>query len=340
MRVFVVVSLMIVVSGGAAYGYGFRLEQVPNGHFFDCTLCHNDFGGDTRNPFGEDVESTLTLQGNVDWAAIFWRDSDGDGFTNGEELGDPDGDGESEFGIDPSHPGDATSFPGADVALILRANREVVSAGETVTFTIDVFNQGSRGSTGVELVAEIPPGMSFVSASLSQGECEQTDGTVVCDLGEMDPQFGARATVRLQVSASQRDPISVSFAANVSGGEDNNPDNNAESIELTVLPGAAGSVFYRGDTNTDGQLDISDALYLFNSLFLAGSPLGCLEAADSNNDGSADISDGVHVLSFLYNGGAAPAPPGPPTVGDCGPDPDEPGSAGDLGCEAYPPCEA
>ena len=54
------VLVAIVILGGPAHGYGFRLEQVPNGDFFDCTLCHNDFGGDTRNPFGADVEATLT----------------------------------------------------------------------------------------------------------------------------------------------------------------------------------------------------------------------------------------------------------------------------------------
>ena len=59
--------------------------------------CHmSAFGGDARNPFGLTVKNGFLVnesgQFNVVWgpelAAI---DSDGDGFTNGEELGDPEG---------------------------------------------------------------------------------------------------------------------------------------------------------------------------------------------------------------------------------------------------------
>lgn len=82
----------------------FRVNQYPHGSEFGCAGCHfNPAGGGPRNSFGQDVESTLN-NGNVDWGpALAGMDSDGDGFTNGEELQDPDG--SWEIGNDA--PGDA-----------------------------------------------------------------------------------------------------------------------------------------------------------------------------------------------------------------------------------------
>jgi hypothetical protein len=69
----------------------FRVNQIPNGTKYMCLNCHQSVsGGDTRNPFGQTVEDNLT-NGNVRWDLIFNIDSDGDGYTNGQELQDPEG---------------------------------------------------------------------------------------------------------------------------------------------------------------------------------------------------------------------------------------------------------
>ena len=72
---------------------GFRIAKVPNGSKFSCNTCHTSGGGTPRNPFGLDVQALVTVGGTE----TFWSpqlaamDSDGDGFTNGEELQDPNG---------------------------------------------------------------------------------------------------------------------------------------------------------------------------------------------------------------------------------------------------------
>ena len=56
-----------------------------------CTNCHRDpSGGDTLTLFGQDVYATLEGR-RPDWSALYYLDSDGDGQTNGQELGDPCG---------------------------------------------------------------------------------------------------------------------------------------------------------------------------------------------------------------------------------------------------------
>ena len=93
----VAVAVAVLVLPSQVEGRPHRPAQIPNGTVNNCQNCHmSAFGGDARNPFGLTVEADFltanNFVGNVLWgpelAAI---DSDGDGFTNGEELGDPDG---------------------------------------------------------------------------------------------------------------------------------------------------------------------------------------------------------------------------------------------------------
>ncbi|MEZ4437023.1 MAG: hypothetical protein R3F65_31900 [bacterium] len=102
----VIISLAVCLAS-TAYARGYRVDQVPGGHEFECYMCHfrNPFtrltvmGRDAREHllFREDYPPDLPAdfyvgeEGNVDWAALALLDSDGDGYTNGEELGDPAG---------------------------------------------------------------------------------------------------------------------------------------------------------------------------------------------------------------------------------------------------------
>ena len=89
--------------------------------------------------------------------------------------------------------------------------------------------------------------------------------------------------------------------------------------------------FRRGDTNTDGEVDLTDATATLNWLFLGGTEPDCLDATDSNDDGNVDITDGVYTLNFLFLGGAQIPTPGHER---CGLDP----TADVLSCLAYEPC--
>jgi hypothetical protein len=98
-------------------------------------------------------------------------------------------------------------------------------------------------------------------------------------------------------------------------------------------------LFHRADPNANGTTDLSDGVFIFSFLFLGGAGPSCLESADANNSGRVDISDGINILNFLFLGGLSPAPPGS-AADPCGPDPDAPGSPGDLGCDTYLICES
>ena len=101
----------------------FRVNLIPHGadvpnDGIACLTCHTDFGGSPRNAFGMDVEQLVT-PGSPEpfWGPeLAMLDSDGDGFTNGQELQDPEGTwtpGSPQPGDAAlvTHPGDPNSRP-------------------------------------------------------------------------------------------------------------------------------------------------------------------------------------------------------------------------------------
>jgi len=73
-----------------------------------------------------------------------------------------------------------------------------------------------------------------------------------------------------------------------------------------------------GDCNSDGRLDISDAVCLLGFLFLGAPPsLPCgsglpgddanLQLLDHNADRKLDLSDPISLLGFLFLGGPPPS---------------------------------
>jgi hypothetical protein len=107
-------------------------------------------------------------------------------------------------------------------------------------------------------------------------------------------------------------------------------DGNGELDSCELIAGASDvngngvldiceeTLFVRGDVNTDGALDIADAIsslyYLFGEM-----ELSCQDAADTNDDGLLNIADPIHLLVFLFGGETAPPAPFP----DCDTDPSD-----------------
>ncbi len=55
-----------------------------------CQVCHTGTSGGILNSFGQQVKANLSGS-SLDWRAIAQLDADNDGFSNGLELGDPNG---------------------------------------------------------------------------------------------------------------------------------------------------------------------------------------------------------------------------------------------------------
>lgn len=109
----ILAAVVGLLSVAAADARPCRVEQLPNGSKFSCGNCHHSPYGGPRNAFGLAVEKEVARGSR----AAFWssvlaaKDSDGDGASNGVELGDPDGDGKPTVGAELTSPGNSKSKP-------------------------------------------------------------------------------------------------------------------------------------------------------------------------------------------------------------------------------------
>ena len=89
-------------------------------------------------------------------------------------------------------------------------------------------------------------------------------------------------------------------------------------------------IFMRGDADSDLAVELTDAVFVLNYLFLAGRMPECLDSADIDDNSVVDLSDAIYVLNYLFLGGRLPPAPFP----ECGED----SSADELACGSYPEC--
>ena len=115
-------SLILVLSPCLASASETLMLGLPVGGQYDCTSCHNatnpQSGGDL-NAFGLDFQASSGQAWSLSLANL---DSDGDGCTNGAELGDINGNGILDQGVDvhmltnPGVPGDCSSAGTEDMS--------------------------------------------------------------------------------------------------------------------------------------------------------------------------------------------------------------------------------
>jgi hypothetical protein len=79
--------------------------------------------------------------------------------------------------------------------------------------------------------------------------------------------------------------------------------------------------FIRGDANQDLMLDLGDAIYTLQSLYVLHDMPPCIDACDTNDDGAVDIADPICLLSYLFARGPKPPIPGVVPGLDWTPDP-------------------
>ena len=107
---------------------------------------------------------------------------------------------------------------------------------------------------------------------------------------------------------------------------------SSEDEDEDGIPDECGARFRRSDTDGNGDIDISDPIFLLRHLFLErGLRIPCDDAADSNDDGSTGLDDAVFTLGYLFLGATPPAAPFP----GCGVDP----STDRLACTDAVGCE-
>ncbi len=100
----------------------------------------------------------------------------------------------------------------ADLSITKTDAPDPVVAGSQLTYTLTVGNAGPGSAAGVTVTDALPGGVTFVSATPSQGTCSQAGGAVSCAIGTV----AVGATVTVTVTVTPTVPGTITNVATVS----------------------------------------------------------------------------------------------------------------------------
>jgi uncharacterized repeat protein (TIGR01451 family) len=129
--------------------------------------------------------------------------------------------------------------PGADMALGMTGLPQVVIAENNLTYNIAVTNLGPSIATNVTVTHLLPPEVTLVSVSASQGTYSQQGGAVSFSLGPMSLRATANIMVVVQPNNAPTNYTIYSTATVSSDQPDFNPANNSVTIQTQVTPATA-----------------------------------------------------------------------------------------------------
>jgi uncharacterized repeat protein (TIGR01451 family) len=123
----------------------------------------------------------------------------------------------------------------ADLLIANTASPNPGQTGVSLSYRIIATNHGPSTATNVTVTDTFPAGVTFVSATATQGNCNGS-GPVICNLGNLD--INGSATVTIVVVPGS--PGQITNSATVSGSEsDFDSTNNTAGVTTVIQPAAA-----------------------------------------------------------------------------------------------------
>ena len=122
----------------------------------------------------------------------------------------------------------------ADLGVTKLDDPNLVVAGETLTYTLIITNNGPSNATGVSAIDDLPDDVTLFSALPSQGTCSGFD-PVTCDIGQVTSRANVTVSLGVTVTSPLTNGSILSNVATVSGYEtDHYGSNDSAEAQTTV----------------------------------------------------------------------------------------------------------
>lgn len=118
----------------------------------------------------------------------------------------------------------------ADLLIFIDDDVDPITAGDVLTYTVDVLNNGPDAAPGVVVETLLPPS---VTSPMTVGCTEDPAGAASCSLGEIAAGSSTSFTITVQTDAMDLGPL-VATSSVTSDATDNLPANNTSTEATTV----------------------------------------------------------------------------------------------------------
>ncbi len=183
-------------------------------------------------------------------------------------------------------PADFNNQPAADLSLAKTTGNPNVDVGQTTSFTLNLLNSGPDAATNVAVTDLLPPGLTFVSATASQGSYNSANG--VWSVGTVP----ANTTAILQVTTMVVGTTAITNTAQVTASDQRDPDSTPNNNN-------AGEDDQSSITLTPQLADLSLSKTISDANVTVGQPVTFL--LNLNNAGPS-AATGVTVTDRLPQG--------------------------------------
>ena len=120
-----------------------------------------------------------------------------------------------------------TPMPSADLSITKTASVNPAEVERIFTYNIEVYNDGPDAANAITVTDALPAGVTFTSATPSQGSCDFASGTLTCQLGSL--AVNGSASVALQVKPRQTGTLTNTASVTAAEADPDTSDNEATS---------------------------------------------------------------------------------------------------------------
>jgi uncharacterized repeat protein (TIGR01451 family) len=173
------------------------------------------------------------------------------------------------------------AVPPADISVTKTHGPPTPLAGHDLTYAIKVTNDGPADATGVTADDTLPAGLTFVSATPSQGGCTGTSA-IHCDLGSLSA--GSQATVTIVARPTAAGSVSNTVTS-ASDQPDPSPGNNQDTDTATVAVND-GPFGLRIAQVFGGSEAAPDAQFVMLQMWAGGQTVGGHAITVEDSDGT------------------------------------------------------
>ena len=165
----------------------------------------------------------------------------------------------------------------SDLSIVKHDTPDPVKAGETLTYTVDVTNNGPSAATSVEVTDTLPAATAFVSASGTGWTCSEAGGTVTCGRDSLAVDETSR--IAIEVTAPSQAGRIANTVSVTAAEPDPDASSNQATVETDVINPRIGIAKSAGPptVNGDGTFDV---VFTFTLENLGGMDLSNVQATD------------------------------------------------------------